>query len=556
MVEIITIPDGDTNWGASMRTNLTELSTAIDALNGAYKKPVTGIPEIDLDAGVRTKLNSSSAPTNPGMIYNVVDYGAVSDGATNSVVAIQAAIDATPVGGTLLVPGNYAVGSTLVINKAMTFKGNGSIKATTDAACISVEASNVTIAGISLRGRQRATWVSGARGIQSVGTLAAPYNNLSIIDVSLTSFGGSGIYLQFVNDILVSNLNLTACTYYGVAFICCNRALVDASSIVDINTGGLPNSYGVTASRLNGDLAVYPRSTDITVQDSLITDVVDWVAFDTHGGVRIKAIRNVVLRCKRGIDFVASVGPSGSNEFAPLDCLIMNNSVDGTGIASSHGIGFSGATGTPGSPTELATGTIIGNQVIRCGDPTNNQLGGIWLRGTEGVRITSNQVIEPGSHGLIFVSDNKSFMVTDLTVTDPWSDTHAIPSVVATRSTYNTGVISSFYGRRGTKTATTVLAYGFYQSDPATTSTIQMGTGCAVESGALIAESSAGLRTFLSMNASQITVGRGNGRLGFYGLSTPIAKPTISGSRSDGTALASTITVLTALGLANNTTTT
>lgn len=46
-----------------------------------------------------------------------------------------------------------------------------------------------------------------------------------------------------------------------------------------------------------------------------------------------------------------------------------------------------------------------------------------------------------------------------------------------------------------------------------------------------------------------------NGNLGFFN-TTPVAKPTVTGSRSDGTALASLITALASLGLITDSTTT
>jgi hypothetical protein len=55
-----------------------------------------------------------------GEIYNVLDYGAVGDGATDCTTALQAAMDAMPInGGVLFFPaGNYLVSDQLVIPEA------------------------------------------------------------------------------------------------------------------------------------------------------------------------------------------------------------------------------------------------------------------------------------------------------------------------------------------------------------------------------------------------------------------------------------------------------
>jgi len=98
MVDIITIPDGDTNWGASMRTNLTSLSTAIDALNGAYKKPVSGIPFADLAAAVQASLaKADTAVQSAQLTKDAVGLSNVDN--TSDVnkpvsTATQAALDA------------------------------------------------------------------------------------------------------------------------------------------------------------------------------------------------------------------------------------------------------------------------------------------------------------------------------------------------------------------------------------------------------------------------------------------------------------------------------
>lgn len=60
MVDIITIPDGDMDWGDKLRTNLDNLNTA---LTSKFELPVGGIVESQLSSAVTTKLNSSKAAT-------------------------------------------------------------------------------------------------------------------------------------------------------------------------------------------------------------------------------------------------------------------------------------------------------------------------------------------------------------------------------------------------------------------------------------------------------------------------------------------------------------
>lgn len=123
MVDIVTIADGDTNWGDTMRFNLNTLATAINQANtliaakytlpsggipatdlasavrsqltlasSAYQKPSSGIPDADLTSGVRaalTKANASVQTVNgyaPDASGNVVVAGGGGGGgAVNSV---------------------------------------------------------------------------------------------------------------------------------------------------------------------------------------------------------------------------------------------------------------------------------------------------------------------------------------------------------------------------------------------------------------------------------------------------------------------------------------
>lgn len=65
MVDIVTIADGDTNWGATMRGNLQSLATGINQTNtlvaAKYSLPSGGIPSTDLASAVRAQLTLASS---------------------------------------------------------------------------------------------------------------------------------------------------------------------------------------------------------------------------------------------------------------------------------------------------------------------------------------------------------------------------------------------------------------------------------------------------------------------------------------------------------------
>ena len=459
-----------------------------------------------------------------GEVIDLVLHG-ITPGAGDQSAKINALIAANPAHSTFVLPeGDYSIDSSILVNKPLTLRGRGRLKSTmSSTACIEVSASDVNIYGVRAEGPQRAVWTNGGRGISIVGALGAELKRIHVAGVALSNYGGSAIVASFAQQINFDGVTINGCTYYGIALLSCSKVLIDRAVISDINKGGLPNSYGVTASRLNGTLEVNPRSADVTMQNSTVSDVPDWVGFDTHGGLRIRSINNNFFRCKRAIDFVGSVGPTPEGgtatvDFAPLEFAIIGGVCDGTGIATSHGVGASGATGTPGAPRELATGIIQGVTIIRSGDPTNNALGGVWLRGTLGVKISNMVLVECGSHGICLSNDNYGFGISNITSIDAWSDTHTIPSVVATRSTYNTGSINGIYGRRGSKVAANVQKYGIYNSDATENTTISVGSDCFIEGAGsiLVAESAAGQRTFMRMTATRNIIGRGNSTLAFF----------------------------------------
>ena len=477
-------------------------------------------------------------------IRSVAEYGAVPSAVVDQATAINAAITAVPAGTILRIPaGDYKVDSTITIGKAITLIGPGRLVCSTDAAAIRATVDDVTIGGgLKAIGRQRTAWVNGARGITATGTLGTPIKRLTIGDVDLSTFAGGAVVLEFCNDVKMTDTKISTSTYFGIALLSVQRATILRATVTDINLGGLVNAYGITATRYNGTLAVYPRSTDVTITEATITDVTDWAGIDTHAGNRISAIRCIITGCKRGIDFVGSVDITDTI-FAPIDALIQDCIVDGTGITTTHGIGLSGAENA-GVISEYATGRIIGNHVVRCGDDTNNALGAFWFRTTRGMRHIGNRATEPGSHGVVFAQNNQSFHVSNFECTDPWSNTHTLASVVATRSVACTGIVTSFYGRRGTKTATTVLAWGLYQSDSSTDTTIILGADCHVEAGTLVVESGGGLRTFGDMRVSNVNIGRAAGKIGLY-QATPVTKAAaISSPTADVTALKTAVDLL------------
>ena len=489
-------------------------------------------PGKGLPPAVQQELNSTYAPSVPLNVRNAASLGVLPSD-PNAGATITAALSALPAGASIYLPGDYTTTSSIVVSKPVRILGPGRITAQHDGPLFNVQSDDVAFdGGLRLVGRQRDTFINMARGISCVGTVSAYRKNLHIGAVTFDNFGGGGVVAEFVQNLTTSEgFTVLRSKYWGVALISCDTVKMRRPVIRDVARQSASNadSYGITATHRDGTPTTNPSTRVVTIEEPLVEDVPTWAGIDTHGGRDISIIRPVVRRCYRGIDMVSGPGADGSEQRAPLNFLIDNPQVEDCPL---YGIGVSGAGTGPNVWAELATGTIRNPVLTRCGDPTNNSIGSIWLRSTKSLRLSGVRTFEPGSHGVCLVYNNFDFYIDDVVAVDPWSDTHTLPSVIATRSTYNTGTVESFRGVRGTKQAANVLKFGLYNSDAATTTSILMGAACSIDTGYLVYETSSGRRTSLDLQASSIKFGQGLSHLGFYGVA-PVARQSVAAAAVD-----------------------
>jgi hypothetical protein len=94
-------------------TGINGTGITSNAVNVQYDPAGTGAVTTNVQAKLR-------------QVVSVKDFGAVGNGTTDDTAAIQAAIDATVGGGTLLLPvGTYLVSDTLTFTSVITFQGQG-----------------------------------------------------------------------------------------------------------------------------------------------------------------------------------------------------------------------------------------------------------------------------------------------------------------------------------------------------------------------------------------------------------------------------------------------
>lgn len=479
----------------------------------------------------RSVGKSVYAPSTPLSVIPADTLG-VSSTDPDVGITITEALTTLPEGATLYLDGDYTAKTSIIVSKPVCILGPGRITAQHDSPIFDVQSDNVSFdGGLQLVGKPHESYIAQARGISCQGTLENPRHNLHIGRVTMKSFAGGGLTCRFVKNLTTSEgLEISDSRYYGIGLGSCDTVTLVKPVIRNVTPMSASNSnaYGITATHSDGTPEVAPSSTNITIEDALIEDVPTWVGIDTHGGRKVSVIRPTIRRCQWGVSLVSGPGEDGSEQRAPIDFLVDSPRVED---CSGYGIGVSGAGSGLGSWVELATGAIINPTIVRCGNPDSNNSGAVWLRNTKGVSLSGLRAFEPGSHGVCLQYNNFDFHIEDSVVVDPWSNTHTLPSVIAQRSSYNTGTIESFRGLLGGKTATNVLKFGLH-SGTATGTSINLGTACVVDSGILAYEAGAGNRLAFESQASVIKLGRRQSEMGFYG-ATPISRQTVSAAATD-----------------------
>jgi hypothetical protein len=124
-----------------------------------------------------------------GAAVNIVDFGAaVSASASANTAAIQAALNACPQGGTVLIPnGTFQINDELIINKAMTVRGLGPGKWEDSLGGSIIKQTNTVKNAFTLRA-SLAQWAFGQYGLNNVN-----FQDLAITGPSSASFAARGI---------------------------------------------------------------------------------------------------------------------------------------------------------------------------------------------------------------------------------------------------------------------------------------------------------------------------------------------------------------------------
>lgn len=485
------------------------------------------------------------------VLIDVTGHGAVGDDVADDTIPLQTAITLAGPGGTVVLPiGTYRITEPLTLTEdsvTLSAPGGAVIHQDTDGeGGIIITGNNCRIEGLTLQGPQFAT--DGGVDETAIKVAGAdadnPVEGLMIRGCFIHSWGFYGIFLSHVTDFDVSDNNIYDLWYPALYGSSALRGRVCNNFIRNIigDTGANQQPSGIGFGRLETNSFVTdPRSTDIVIDSNVIQDV-SWEGIDTHGGQRLVISNNVVRACNRSGGIVCTDTDDLTNTplGAPLDITIVGNIVTSGVSDGSAGPGITLAGALDGSTVvERATGTISGNVVRGHGlDGSGSALSaGIRVHTSLGVAVVGNTIYEPSPHGIMMERDNEGFTVSGNAITDVWSEAGAsIVAAIRMGSVNNRGLISGNTLADGSKSAAAVNTMGVRTTSDAGSLPI-LGINYMTVAGTPLSDASNNGQMLLRAT-----------KLGFF-TTTPITKPTVTGSRAGNAALASLLTQLANLGL-------
>ncbi|MFA6004170.1 MAG: right-handed parallel beta-helix repeat-containing protein, partial [Elusimicrobiota bacterium] len=349
-----------TAGGSTTSLTLTANTTAFTGLN-QYATYYLAVRALN-GAGIPTAM-SVVLSTITRASYNVRDYGAAGDGTTDDTAAIQAAINALPAWGTLIIPdGTYMI-------NAIANSGSYGL----------LLKSSITIS------------LSAGATLKAIPNASASYAILHLSNISSVTIQGGAI-----EGDRSAHTGVTGEWGMGVNIIQSHNILID----------------GVTAKECWGDGFYVGGSTPtgITLQNVLSDH-------NRRQGMSIVSVSNMVVRNstfsntigtlpEAGIDIEPNAGQTVSNVLITA-CSLLNN----------NGEGYQG--GVPGANTGVA---FVQDVVLDGNTARGNAQQGIEVSNSTGTRILNNIVDGNGSYGIYLRNGADQSTVSGNTVTGGATD--------------------------------------------------------------------------------------------------------------------------------------
>jgi hypothetical protein len=414
--------------------------------------------------GATISLGSSAAYPVSNQIVSpfAVDVRDHSEATTN--VGVQAAVDNATSGGTVFITsvgGPYAFSDNVTISKPLTILSDHAvINVAAGKKGFVVASDNVTISGLTIIGAQSTPNDDEARGIDATGALATYYKNIRVINNTIKTFAGYGIYFKYIQDFDISKNKVEDIDYGAIVILASSYGTVSGNRVDNVHSS-TTDGYGIEITTVGESVETDVQSTDIAVTGNSVRNNPTWKCYGSHGGNRLSFTGNTGYNCYHGVSVGPADNTSNEQEFAPKDITISGNSLDSskTDGSAGYGINLVGALSDASASVDNATGAISGNTITGYGDATSATGCAVYLHTTNGVTVSGNTIIDPGTTAIYMSTKNYGFAITGNVIRDVWSDTHTTWAMRFV-SDYQYGSISGNALVRGTKAATKVNEYG------------------------------------------------------------------------------------------------
>lgn len=411
-------------------------------------------------------------------------WGAVGDGSTDSTAAIQRAIDATAVGGTMAIPSApsyFKITDELTIAHAMTIQGASKnysriLQATAAKKALKVTGDYVTVKNLRLTGPGGGSLSTDSTAISVEGSSAASVAHEFVAeDCLIESWGDKGIYLIYVQTFTVKCCTFGSTYTAAIEMRSCSNGLVEGNII---NTATL---FGIIARRNNTDsLTTDPRTTFVNIIGNKVFNVPGGEGIHVEAGSSIDIDGNSTLNCNLGITVTYSVGTTSGVAFAPYYCKIVNNVVDSSVVDGSKDVGITlGGALASGGATVIEYGRnccIIGNTVVGHGKESIAGTGAVVLYATASAIVQGNTIKDCGSNGIFLQPYNYDIVITGNAITNVFSNTADVGKAIGLHVSgdYNVFIASDLTiarrDARGTYELNTASGVGVFVANNANTS--------------------------------------------------------------------------------------
>lgn len=350
-----------------------------------------------------TKVSYSMIAGSP---VNIIDFGAVGDGATNDTTAIQNAINYAETNQSpLYIPEQIFVVTALTVSNPLKIYGPGTLKRLNalNSAIVSISSGTVEIDGLTILGPEANTKIAVTnqpeRGIEVMGVdTPSQLSNIVIKNCTINGVAGMGVWVQYAETVLIENNNVSYCGYAGIQLLSVVHGIVTKNRVdnIDSVTSGSPNWYGIALSRnASVNLSTSARCTNCIVSENIVSNVPQWTGIDAHAALKSCFINNNIYYCAYGIvlqyDSSSLAFPSSVEEF-----IVSGNIIEGAADLTENRSGIA----CIGQPSTKNKNIEINNNILKNCGSYGNTIGAIYVNDTDSSIVSDNTIISSIRHGI------------------------------------------------------------------------------------------------------------------------------------------------------------